>query len=268
MSNQSVAVVTGGARGLGRAIAARLAADGLALALLDVNDQQLSCTVDEFRRRGTHCLGLQADVASEAEIIDARASILEEFGRIDVLVNNAGIGAACEVLDMPVDQWDAVIDTCLKGTFVCSKTFAAAMIENSGGSIVNISSIMAFRLLPSRAAYAAAKAAIIAFTKVTAGEWARHNVRVNAVAPGYTDTEAVRTAVALGIHVPDAIAERTPMRRMGTAEEVAGAVSFLTSSDASFITGEVLVVDGGYSAFGAWWPASAEPPGLPRGSAD
>jgi NAD(P)-dependent dehydrogenase (short-subunit alcohol dehydrogenase family) len=136
------------------------------------------------------------------------------------------------------------------------------MAESGGGAIVNMASIMAFRLLPGRAAYAAAKAGIIALTKVTASEWAAHGIRVNAIAPGYVDTEMTRVAVEYGVHVPDAIGERTPLGRMGTPAEIAAVISFLVSDDASFVTGEVLVADGGYSAFGAWWPASGPVPGL------
>lgn len=262
MSEQRVAVITGGARGIGHACAERLAADGYSLALIDIEAEALAEAVERFRRGGATCVGIRADVSSELDVEAARDCVDQELGRVDVLLNIAGRGAVGRALELTLDSWNTVISSSLTGTFLCSKAFGGVMAEREGGVVVNMSSIMAFRLLPGRAAYAAAKAGIIALTKVTAGEWARFGIRVNAIAPGYIETEMTQVAIDYGVHVPAAIEDRTPQRRMGRPEEVASAVAYLVSDEASFLTGHVLVLDGGYSAFGAWWTTSEDVPGL------
>lgn len=256
----AVAVVTGGARSLGRAIAERLAAEGAAIGLVDRLPDRLDATVEEVSAAGHRVVGVVGDVTSEADMMRAHDTVGAAFGRIDVIVNNAGFGIGKRLVDITEQEWGQ--DVHLAGTFHCSKIFGRTLIaQGGGGAVVNMTSVVGLVAVPTRAPYAAAKAAIVALTKSAAAEWAPYGIRVNAVAPGYVETEGTRSAMRLGIIDAGAVAARTPAGRLGRPEEVAAAASFLASAEASYITGHVLVVDGGYTAYGAWWSAQSDAPG-------
>ena len=249
----STVIVTGAAEGIGWATARRFAAGGARVALLDLNG-------DAARERaatlGEGHLGLSCDVASEDGVAAAVRSVLQAFGRLDVLVNNAGIGdQAAPTVRQEVTAFDRVLDVHLRGTFLLCRAAGAAMLEQGAGAIVNIASIAGLAGIPGRNAYGAAKAGIAAMTRSLACEWARHGVRVNAVAPGYVRTALVDDLVRNGALDSRAIEARTPMRRLAQPDEIAAAITFLASPEASFITGVTLPVDGGWLALGA--PESA-----------
>lgn len=258
---ESVAIVTGAADGIGWATAQRLDMDGYRVALLDVRSEAAQARVTELGRQH---LGLVCDVTSEASVQAAIAAVVACFGRIDALVNNAGIGDQTgPTVEQNVEAFDRVLAVHLRGTFLMSQAVARVMLRaqptagHGRGAIVNLGSIASTTGLPGRNAYSAAKAGVLGMTRAMASEWARAGIRVNAVAPGY-----VRTALIAGLERQGAldaggIAHRTPLGRMAEPAEIAEVIAFLVSSRASYITGAVLPVDGGWTAFGA--PESALP---------
>jgi len=244
-----VAVVTGGADGIGWATARRLADEFAHVALIDMRE-------DAARQRGAELgpehLGLRADVSSVDDVTQALRAVVERFGRIDALVNNAGIGEqSAPTLEQDVEAFDRVLAVHLRGSFLMSREVAKVMLAQRSGAIVNLGSIAALGGIPGRNAYGAAKAGILAMTRAMACEWARCGIRVNAVAPGYVRTQLVAELERRGALNSAAIEARTPMGRFATPEEIAEAVAFLASDRASFITGTTLAVDGGWLALGA-----------------
>jgi NAD(P)-dependent dehydrogenase (short-subunit alcohol dehydrogenase family) len=245
----TVALVTGGAAGIGHATARALAASGHRVCLLDLDGGLARQRAQELG--GAH-LGLACDVAGEADVRAAVAQVMDACGRIDVLVNNAGIGdQAVPTLRQSVDHFDKVLDIHLRGTFLMSREVAGVMIANGGGAIVNLCSISALAAIPGRNAYSAAKAGIAAMTRTMACEWARSGVRVNAVAPGYVRTELVQKLEADGALNTQRIAAHTPLGRLAKPEEIAAVIAFLASDQASYVTGATIHADGGWLAFGA-----------------
>ena len=230
----SVVVVTGGMQGIGAAIAGAFTTRGDRVAVLDV-------------QKGAPYL---CDVSDAAQVEATAARIEAELGPPDVLVNNAGIAHIAPSETLAEDEWRRSLDVMATGTFLCARAFGSRMLERGEGVIVNISSINATVAFPQRLAYCAAKAAVEMMTKVLAIEWADRGVRVNAVAPGVTRTEMVADAIASGAVDEPMYVGRTPMGRLGRPDEIAAAVVFLASEEASFVTGTTLVVDGGWSAFG------------------
>jgi NAD(P)-dependent dehydrogenase (short-subunit alcohol dehydrogenase family) len=243
-----VALVTGSSRGIGRAVAAAYVEQG-ALVILNSRHQ------DEVERAaaelGRGAVAVAADVSSE----DGARQVIEEavrlHGRLDVLVNNAGTTQAGPSLDLGLDEWRRVIDLNLTGTFLCSQQAARTMLAGDGGVIINTASIQSFSPFPRRLAYGTSKAAVVMMTRILAAEWAPR-IRVNAVAPGYVRTRAVDRLEAEGRIDAEAIRRRTPQGRMAQPEDVAGAFVYLASDAAAFVTGETLLVDGGWTAFGAF----------------
>jgi NAD(P)-dependent dehydrogenase (short-subunit alcohol dehydrogenase family) len=245
-----VCVVTGGVQGIGRAIVEELAGEGARPAILDLNREGAERYAEELRGRGIDARGYEVDVADRASVVAAADRVADDLGPCDVLVNNAGIALMGPSLDFPEDQWRRSLDVMATGVFFCCQAFGRQMIDNSGGAIVNISSMNATVAFPMRLAYNAAKAAVKSMTEVLAIEWAEHGIRVNAIAPGVTRTALVDKAIRDGFVNERAYVERTPLKRLGKPEEIARAALYLASDDSSFVTGHFLVVDGGWTAFG------------------
>jgi 3-oxoacyl-[acyl-carrier protein] reductase len=237
-----VALVTGGARGIGRAIALRLAEDGAKVGIVDLTDSGADVALEIERATGRTAAFFKADISKEADARAAVAAVEAALGPIDILVNNAGITRDGLLLVMAESDWDAVLAVNLKGAFLMSKAVLRGMIKRRRGSIVSISSVVGRRGNAGQANYSAAKAGLIGLTKSLAREVASRNVRVNAVAPGYIETEMT---AALDETARNAIISQIPLGRIGTPEGVAEAVVFLAGDSASFITGAVLAVDGG-----------------------
>jgi NAD(P)-dependent dehydrogenase (short-subunit alcohol dehydrogenase family) len=239
-------VITGGARGIGEAIANRFTAEGATLALWDLDGAAAAATADRFGGTGHAC-----DVQSRADVERAHTETLAAHGRVDVLVNNAGVALAGPSETFSDADWDASIGVMQTGVFLVSQVVGRGMLERGSGSIVNISSINAWEAFPMRLAYCAAKAAVVAMTEVLAIEWADRGVRVNAVAPGVTRTALVQKGIDEGVIDVDRYIARTPLHRFGEPDEIARAVLYLANEeDGSFVTGTTLRIDGGWSAQG------------------
>jgi 3-oxoacyl-[acyl-carrier protein] reductase len=237
-----VALVTGGARGIGRAIGLRLAQEGAKVAIVDLAETGAATAREIAEATGRATTFARADVSKEGEAKAAVAAVEEALGPVDILVNNAGITRDGLVLMMTEADWDAVLAVNLKGAFVMSKAVLRGMIKRRRGSIISISSVVGRRGNAGQVNYAAAKAGLIGLTKSLAREVASRNIRVNAVAPGYIETEMT---AALDEKARNALISQIPLGRIGTPEQVADAVAFLAGESASFITGAVLAVDGG-----------------------
>ena len=237
-----IALVTGAARGIGQAIALQLAADGADLALCDVKAEWLADTLAKVKALGRRAEGYAMDVANAAAVGEAVAKVLADFGRIDVLVNNAGITRDTLLIRMTEEDWDAVLDINLKGAFLTTKAVVKSMMKQRSGAIVNIASVVGIMGNPGQANYTASKAGLIALTKTTAKEMGSRNIRVNAVAPGFIHTAMTDK---LSEPVKDAMLKMVPLGRLGEPEDVAKAVAFLASDNAAYVNGQTLAVCGG-----------------------
>lgn len=236
------ALITGGGRGIGKAIAEALAKRGANTVIVDVDTAIAQTAATELRQYGIRSLALKADVSNAAEVRRMFEQTVTEFGRVEVLVNNAGITRDGLLMRMKDEDWDAVININLKGTFLCSKEAVKLMSKQRYGRIVNIASIVAFMGNPGQANYSASKAGIIGLTKTVAKEYASRGITVNAVAPGFITT-------AMTDSLPETVRQEMlkaiPMSRFGTIEDVANAVVFLALPESGYITGQVLHVNGG-----------------------
>ena len=236
-----VALVTGASRGIGRAIAIKLAAAG-ATVVAAARGENAQATALAIVEAGGQAEAIALDVTDQAAIDGAVAGLIARHGRIDVLVNNAGVTRDTLLLRMKREDWDTVIQTNLTAVFACSQAVLKPMVKQRAGRIVNITSVVGQSGNAGQANYAASKAGIIGFTKALALEVASRNITVNAVAPGLIDTDMTR-AIAGGAH--EEWAAKIPLKRLGTPEDVAAAVAFLASDEAAYITGHVLAVNGG-----------------------
>ena len=236
-----VAVVTGGARGLGWAIGTCLRDQGWQVVAADL--------VPGGTESGDTGIAFRAmDVTDRGEVSATLTAVVEELGGLDLLVNNAGVTRHRPLADLTWEDWSAVVDVNLHGAFNCLQAAGRLMIERGGGVIVNVASVAAERGAAGRAPYATTKAALVGLTRSAAVEWAPHGVRVNAVGPGYVDTGVLRAAIETGTLDPADVLERIPAGRLAEPEEIGAIVSFLASPSAAYVTGQVLYVDGGFLA--------------------
>ncbi len=240
-----VIVITGAAQGIGAACAQRLSHDGAAVALWDVDDARGQALAQSLTSQGRRAIYQHCNVALKSEVDAATANTLQAFGHIDGLVNNAGIFKAADFLDITEADWDAVLDVNLKGSFLVAQAVAREMVKHGGGAIVNMSSVNGVMAIPSIASYNVSKGGINQLTRVMALSLADHGIRVNAVAPGTIATELAKNAVLGSDEARERIMSRTPMKRLGEPEEIADVCAFLLSSASSYMTGEIVYVDGG-----------------------
>jgi NAD(P)-dependent dehydrogenase (short-subunit alcohol dehydrogenase family) len=246
-----VALVTGAARGIGLATAKRFLAEGWRVALLDIDAATLKAAVASLANPEP-TLALVCDVSDARQVAASMAGVAEHFGRLDALVNNAGVAVFAAMMDTSDEDWGRVLAVNLTGPFLCTKAAVPLMREHGGGTIVNITSISAVRASTLRSAYGTSKAGLAHLTKQLAVELASSGIRVNAVAPGPVDT-----AMAKAVHTPEIRADyhdAIPLNRYGLEAELAEAIFFLSSDRASYITGQVLAVDGGFDAAGIGLP--------------
>jgi len=241
------ALITGGSRGLGKEIAEGLDEAGAAVMLLARREQWLTPTLKEFRRRGFRCEGMVCDAAAPEQIEAAVGRTLEVYGKVDVLVNNAGVSWGAPAETMALDKWRMVIDVNLTGAFLFCQAVGREMIRSGGGRIVNISSINALAgglIMPDvpNASYVASKGGLTALTRELAAKWARHGIRVNAIAPGYFPS---RMTERIWDRVQERMEQQVPLGRAGREDELKGVALFLASEASSYLTGQTIVVDGG-----------------------
>jgi 3-oxoacyl-[acyl-carrier protein] reductase len=243
-----VAIVTGAARGIGRDIATRFVAEGAIVVIADMDEEQGRKTAAQLAADGAKVTSIPVDISKPEQVTAMVDKTVGEFSRVDILVNNAGVGSCIPFLDIKPEQWDRDIRINLTGTFLCAQAAARVMVKQGSGNIVNIASISGQRGGIGRGAYGASKAGVILLTKVMAVELGALGVCVNAVSPGPVDTDQSR-----GTHTPatrKAYRERIALGRYGQGSEIAAAVLFLASADASFVAGATLNVDGGFDATG------------------
>jgi len=240
--DREVAIITGSGRGIGKAIALKLAQQGMNIVISDVAADAVDNAVKEIEQLGVKVLGVKADVTNSEDVSHLFSETIEVFGRVDVLVNNAGITRDNLLIRMQESEWDSVIAVNLKGCFNCLKAVAKIMMKQRKGKIVNISSVVGVMGNVGQANYAASKGGVISLTKSAAKELAARNITVNAVAPGFIETEMTKN---LSGNVKEAFINLIPLKRPGRPEDVANVVSFLVSPAADYITGQVIHIDGG-----------------------
>jgi 2-deoxy-D-gluconate 3-dehydrogenase len=245
-----VAIVTGGNGGIGLGMARGLAAAGAAIAIVGRDEAKSNAAVTELRQDGAKAISVLADVTGEASVTAMVEHVRRELGRIDILVNNAGINIRKPPDALSLAEWDSVIDTNLTSAFLCSRAVHPAMKAAGGGKIINIGSMMSIFGASFAPAYAASKGGIVQFTRSCAVAWAIDNIQINAVLPGWIDTDLTRRAreEVAGLH--DKVLARTPAARWGAATDFAGIAVFLSSSASDFVTGTAIPVDGGFSIMG------------------
>jgi len=242
-----IAIVTGGGRGIGKAIAIRLAQEGAKVVVVDKNQDTATSTVESIKEAGGQAAPIAADVTQSEDVRRMARTTVERFGTIDILVNNVGLFTFEPFLDTSEDVWDNLIAINLKSTILCCRAALEEMTKKKYGKIVNISSDAAKIGVATQAAYTAAKAGVMGLTRTLAREMARHNINVNCVCPGLVDTELTAELTGLAPEIREKMIKAIPFRRMAQPEEIAAAVCFLASDDAGYITGQSLSVNGGQS---------------------
>ena len=247
--NGKVAIVTGAARGIGQKIAVKLAAEGAKVAVIDLKAEWCSETVEAAVAAGSEAIALGCNVAVSAEVDGCVKEVLAKFGRVDIMVNNAGITKDGLLMRMSDEDWDAVIDVNLKGTFLFTRAVSRPMMKNKaedgsqlGGSIVNLASVVGIMGNAGQANYTASKGGVIALTKTTAKELGSRNIRCNAVAPGFIQSKMTDV---LPDDVKKAYMDTIPLKRFGTAADIANCVAWLSGDAASYVTGQIISVNGG-----------------------
>lgn len=245
-----VAIVTGGNGGIGLGIARGLARAGAGVVIVGRNEAKSKEAVREIEQLGAKALALAIDVTDKVAVAGMVATTLDKFGRLDILINNAGINIRHPAHTLALDDWHAVIDTNLTSAFLCAQAAYPAMKKVGGGKIINIGSMMSIFGAGFAPAYAASKGGIVQFTKSIAASWAQDNIQANAILPGWIDTDLTRKAREQLPQLNENVLARTPAKRWGSADDLAGTAVFLASSASDFVTGIAIAVDGGYSAQG------------------
>lgn len=237
-----VAIITGAARGIGFSIAEMLSEHGATSIIIDLNQEAVDAAIQKIDDMGNRAIGFTADVTNSDEIASIFKEIHKEFGKIDILINNAGITKDGLLMKMKESDWDAVMNVNLKGTFICTQKVCRYMMKSRSGVILNIASVVGIMGNAGQANYAASKGGIIALTKSSAKEFASRNIRVNAIAPGFIQTEMTDK---LSQEIIDTYSAAIPLSRLGAAKDVANLCMFLASEEAGYITGQTIQVDGG-----------------------
>ncbi len=244
------AIVTGGSRGIGKEIATGLGEAGARVVITARREEWLAPALAELKGLGIDSLSVKADITSPEDVERLVSETLTKWGRIDILVNNAGVAWGAPLMDMPLDKWDAVLNTNAKGALICSQQVGRQMIKQAGGNIINVASVTGMLAVDPRAmqaiGYQASKAALIILTRQLAIEWAKYNIRVNAIAPYFLKTRMTKETTE---RAEKELIEHVPMGRLGREGELRGAVLFLASEASSYITGQVINIDGGMSAW-------------------
>jgi NAD(P)-dependent dehydrogenase (short-subunit alcohol dehydrogenase family) len=244
-----VVIITGGRRGIGKAIALAMAEAGADIAICDrvIEDGELNAVAEEVKRLGRRSLAVQADITHKADVDALVQRVMDEFGAVDILVNNAAMNIRALLLELSEDGWDRVIDADLKGYYLCSQAVGKRMVDQKRGNIINIASIAAIKAAPEMGAYCIAKAGVVMLTRVLAVELAKYNIRVNAIAPYMVKTKFSQPLWS----DPETLKElesEIPLGRLAETSDIIGAVLFLASDASSYITGHTIIVDGGLSA--------------------
>jgi NAD(P)-dependent dehydrogenase (short-subunit alcohol dehydrogenase family) len=245
-----VAIITGASKGIGKGIAIRYAQEGASVVLASRSMDLLSAIAEQIGKAGGKALALEVDVSRYDSLQAMVNKSVEHFGRLDIMVNNAGISMAHPSEDLSPKDWQRALDTDLSGVFYGCQCAARKMIPQGGGCIINITSVYGLVAAPARAGYCASKAACNMLTKVLAIEWAKKNIRVNAIAPGYFRTELVQGVIDRGMLPLGAIEKRTPLGRIGEVQDLLGLAVYLASDESSYMTGSVVNIDGGWEAYG------------------
>ena len=240
------ALVTGAARGIGKVLALTLAEAGCDVSLVGLHIEGVEEVADEISKMGVKALAYQADVSKREEVDNTFSETVKEFGRLDICVNNAGVSFQMPLEEMPEDEWDNIIDTNMKGVFLCSQAAARIMISQRSGCIINLASISghAVNVPQKQAVYNSSKAGVAMLTKSMALEWAQYGIRANSLSPGYMKTEMTISSMSHLFPEWEAI---TPLGRLGEPEELCGALLFLASDASSYMIGHDLIIDGGYT---------------------
>ncbi|NGP07784.1 3-oxoacyl-ACP reductase FabG [Rhodococcus sp. 14C212] len=241
-----VAIVTGAGRGLGRSMAKALVGAGASVTVAARTGTELDAFVAEAKESGGQALACPTDITDEASVERMVEATVETFGRVDILVNNSGIVATRPLVEQSAAEWDSVVDTNLRGTFLATRAVGRHFLAQQSGKVVNIASNFALQGVANHAAYSASKAGVIAFTRAMAIEWSRQNIQVNAIAPGYFAT-ALNAEMREDAHTLEKVVRAIPARRLGEPDEITPWLLLLAGSDSSFVTGEVIVIDGGQS---------------------
>jgi NAD(P)-dependent dehydrogenase (short-subunit alcohol dehydrogenase family) len=248
LKNKTV-IVTGASQGIGESISLGMAEAGANVVLAARNVEKLDTVGARIKALGARCIKVKTDVLKRVDIEAMVQAGVDEFGTVDCLVNNAGINLVKPALKITEEEWDAVLDTNLKAYFMCSQAAGRVMIENGGGSIINNASIFGIRGFPNLAAYISSKGGVVQLTRGLAVEWARKGIRVNCVAPGYTVTEMAKRDIESNPVILEQNLRKIPMKRGCDPREISDVMVFVASDAASYLTGQIIAVDGGWSAF-------------------
>ncbi len=245
-----VAVITGASKGIGKGITVRYAQEGAKVVLASRSLDLLTAIADQINDTGGRAVALPVDVRKSESVQELVNKTVEEYERLDIMVNNAGISMAQPSEDLLPEDWSRAVETDLYGVFYGCQSAGRQMMKQGGGCIINITSIYGIVAAPMRAAYCASKAAGNMLTKLLAAEWAGRNIRVNAIAPGYIRTELVQDVIDRGVMPLEAVQKRTPLGRLGEVEDLLDLAVYMASDGAAFMTGSVIRIDGGWTAYG------------------